>query len=582
MQPHSTAPGSSQDATDRRNSSSALASASAAPSAPTALDPAPGADDGGTHAALPDPSLPAPSLPPQDAGFTAADLIAHQARLEAQATEAIPFKFDTCTHSMGYIRQPVYACKTCGGGGVCAGCSISCHAEHDLVELFNKRHFRCDCGTPNLYRDRAPNSSLGKVVIDSQLEYPDGAAPCTLRKPGFEPQNEENRYSHNFEGGFCYCTRGRTYDPEKEEETMFQCLVCEEWLHEGCTSLRPAVKSNEVGTAERDEDEPPLIDHERFDLMICDACVRKPGNDLLRSYAGSIGWMVLLPTQQCASVGAWDGIPSIRVPTDESKLQRTKTDPAAATSTASSSAAAPQTTCEPAASNDEPSWQLFGLQLHDEASDSKQGEAAVERSADVAAPEAPTDTAAGPIEKRKAPEIGSVNAADGVQTEMAADKRKLDLTAGPSAEEEIQAAKRSRIDGAASERTTETVQGTACTLPGTMPLLASAAPSVTDDYIPALSKEAEATYSPPSDHDNSLRADDDAASVTSSTYDLGMAALRSMPREKMLDSLQAYNKFRDALWEHLRPFASSGKAVSEEDVRAFFRNQTSGAKGEGR
>ncbi len=107
-------------------------------------------------ASLPEPSLPAPNLGEDEVGFTAADLIAQQSRLEAQANEAIPFQFDTCTYDKGYVRQPVYACKTCGGGGVCAGCSVSCHAEHDLVELFNKRQFRCDCGTPNLYRQQEP------------------------------------------------------------------------------------------------------------------------------------------------------------------------------------------------------------------------------------------------------------------------------------------------------------------------------------------------------------------------------------------------------------------------------------------
>jgi E3 ubiquitin-protein ligase UBR7 len=83
--------------------------------------------------------------------------------------------------------------------------------------------------------------------------------------------------------------------------------------------------------------------------------------------------------------------------------------------------------------------------------------------------------------------------------------------------------------------------------------------------------EAEETYAPPSDPQASVR-DDDAASVTSSTYDLGMAALRAMPREKMINSLHAYSKFRDALWEHLKPFAGTGKMVREEDVRAFFQN----------
>ena len=102
---------------------------------------------------LPDPSKAAPNIDPE-LGFTAQDLIDHQERLEAQANEAFPYHVDVCTHTRGYVRQLIYACKTCGGGGVCVGCSVSCHSDHDLVELFHRRHFRCDCGTPNLYRHR--------------------------------------------------------------------------------------------------------------------------------------------------------------------------------------------------------------------------------------------------------------------------------------------------------------------------------------------------------------------------------------------------------------------------------------------
>lgn len=52
---------------------------------------------------------------------------------------------------LGYIKQPLYGCLTClNNGAVCAACSISCHGEHQLVELFNRRDFRCDCGTERL------------------------------------------------------------------------------------------------------------------------------------------------------------------------------------------------------------------------------------------------------------------------------------------------------------------------------------------------------------------------------------------------------------------------------------------------
>lgn len=143
---------------------------------------------------------------PEPESFTAAELILREQALEREAQDAIPFGIGACTYDQGYIRQPVYACQTCGNGGVCAHCSLGCHADHDLVELFHRRNFRCDCGTPSLARLH-PNSQE--------------VSPCSLRFPGVAPANE-NRYTHNFQGAFCYCIKGKTYDPEQEDEV--RCL----------------------------------------------------------------------------------------------------------------------------------------------------------------------------------------------------------------------------------------------------------------------------------------------------------------------------------------------------------------------
>ncbi len=42
--------------------------------------------------------------------------------------------------------------------------------------------------------------------------------------------------------------------------------------------------------------------------MICDACVRKPNNGILRQYAGARGWMVLAPSQDVVDVKQHDDI----------------------------------------------------------------------------------------------------------------------------------------------------------------------------------------------------------------------------------------------------------------------------------
>lgn len=89
--------------------------------------------------------------------------------------------------------------------------------------------------------------------------------------------------------------------------------------------------------------------------------------------------------------------------------------------------------------------------------------------------------------------------------------------------------------------------------------------------------QAEETYSPPrsqssSQHDIDAQSEG-GASQTSSTYDLGLAALQRLPRAQMMESLEAYNRMRDALFTHLRPFAEEGRVVDGESLREFFRKQ---------
>ena len=107
-------------------------------------------------------------------------------------------------------RQAVYACLTCtpqGEAGVCYSCSIRCHGSHNVVELFQKRNFVCDCGNRK-FRE-----------------------PCTLLSVK-EPTNPSNTYNHNYVGRYCRCDT--FYDPEKEESTMHQCALCEDWFHARC------------------------------------------------------------------------------------------------------------------------------------------------------------------------------------------------------------------------------------------------------------------------------------------------------------------------------------------------------------
>ncbi|EJT99469.1 hypothetical protein DACRYDRAFT_95882 [Dacryopinax primogenitus] len=200
------------------------------------------------------------------------DLVNEQRALEEEASQALPWSFSECTYNKGYIRQPVFLCLTCQSPhGICAACSIACHGDHEQVELFPKRAFRCDC----------PTSSLSHQ--------------CTLHQT-LMPPNEKNTYNQNYHNKFCRC--GRQYLPSEERETMIQCLACEDWYHESCLNLRerppprseaPPRHSKADDDADSDtSDLPPgLLSEDEYDSMICADCVRK--SPVLQRWARTSG-----------------------------------------------------------------------------------------------------------------------------------------------------------------------------------------------------------------------------------------------------------------------------------------------------
>ncbi|OSD08025.1 hypothetical protein PYCCODRAFT_1381299 [Trametes coccinea BRFM310] len=207
-----------------------------------------------------------------------------QASLLQEAALALPHQFSQCTYPLGYIRQAVYLCLTCAREspassprGICSACSIACHTDHEQLELFPKRHFRCDC----------PTRALSHA--------------CTLHTALEEP-NGENTYGRNFEGVFCRC--GRPYDAQKERETMIQCLACEDWFHESCLNLRERPPSREPTPATEPVGDdgasdasssglpPPLICADDYDALICGGCVRKI--HALRRVAGTPGALMVV------------------------------------------------------------------------------------------------------------------------------------------------------------------------------------------------------------------------------------------------------------------------------------------------
>lgn len=147
-------------------------------------------------------------------------------------------------------RQALYACLTCTPdartdpeqrAGVCLACSFHCHANHDLVELYTKRSFRCDCGTSRIL-----------------------AVRCRLDEQKLDA-NTANSYNQNFSGVYCTCHRPYPDAEDPVDDEMIQCVVCEDWYH--CRHLGEATVV------------PSTVD---FAEMVCADCMDR--HDFLRHY----------------------------------------------------------------------------------------------------------------------------------------------------------------------------------------------------------------------------------------------------------------------------------------------------------
>ena len=464
---------------------------------------------------------------------TAQDYIASQLSLEADAREALPYQFDTCTKPLGPLRQSVYACLTCNPppaskyqqftpAGVCYSCSISCHGEHNLVELFTKRDFVCDCGTTRMSNSGTPCSLRLNVE--------------TSRKGGVvgEEAREGNKYNQNFEGKFCGC--GEEYDPEKEKGTMFQCLGLgtvaeggcgEDWWHPECLLELPriphepkptsngnldTVKEEDGDGAEaltangeqRDEDDPPLppgFPHEDdFDHLICYKCVN--AFPWIKQYANSEGFL----TAKKSAAKEANGLAH------------------------AANGTLPQTNGE---------------------------------SGNVAADSA---NAASETKKRKAeddPEDSQDN------KKVRADQDPTNNSTTPSEPQgngaTPQPAKHTILPPAPAENTTlfltPNFRDHLCKCPTCFPLLARHKSLLED----------EESYEPPLSESEDSAAGGGRRSVNSgSILERGEAALNNMDRVRAIEGVMAYNHVRDKVKDFLKPFAEEGRVVSAEEVRDYF------------
>ncbi|KAJ5768207.1 hypothetical protein N7533_000790 [Penicillium manginii] len=472
---------------------------------------------------------------------TAREFIDSQIQLEADAREILPYSFDSCTHDLGPLRQSLFACLTCNPvpdnsddpytpAAVCYSCSIACHGEHTLVELFNKRGFVCDCGTT-----RMPTTS-----------------PCTLRedpktgRKGVHSQeaSPNNKYNHNFRNRFCGC--GEKYDPHQEKGTMFQCLGLgtvetggcgEDWWHPECLIGLPRdwhkangvngvaktepIEGGDATTDERaleEEDETPLPPgfpaEDDFWQLICFKCLDSA--PWLKKYAGTPGF--LPPVFQNG------GLEKKSAAVDETKDPKIEEQ------------------------SEPPSEQKEQI-------DNPKKRKAED---DIDIQEEPTAKKAKEEKREMKMKIQPTNLSPQIS-------KSNNHTSPQSKKNPLHPQNQSTPPSPPSAPTTsfslflqQDFHDHICRCAECYPHLAP---------YPQL-REEEDTYEPPLSDDGEANAA--ASTGTGSLLERGEAALSNVDRVRAIEGAMIYNHLRDKVKDFLKPFAESGQAVSAEDIKGYF------------
>jgi E3 ubiquitin-protein ligase UBR7 len=480
-------------------------------------------------------------------------------------------KFDSCTRELGPLRQLLFACLTCNPpsknaddqyspAAVCYSCSVQCHGEHELVELFNKRNFVCDCGTTRL-----PSKSPCNLRINPSTNVPGGVHS--------EPAEENNKYNQNFQNRFCDCECD--YDPHQQKGTMFQCLGLgtaeeggcgEDWYHPGCLvglgpdwyeQQKPAKADGEVletitevpsevanrgsvtngqevteVVADDDDDVPPPpgFPHEDdFEGFICYKCV--DANPWIKRYAGSRGFLEPVFKRSAA--------PS---PEAQAVIDAKLADAIAAN---------PIVSEKPIINKEETPV---------------------------------TD----PTEQKTADEIFAVpvasrkRKADDEDEESSSSKRVKDVLDSNTELTDLSAKSVSTgTTGTLKKSATSSIDCKFAALPtapeGTVSLFFKLDFREhlcrCSDCFPKMAKHAqlldeEDTYEPPVSESGDGAGGSTVGS--GSIYDRGESALKNVDRVKAIEGVMAYNHLKEKLTPFFKEFAESGKAISAEDIKAHF------------
>ncbi|KAI1104339.1 putative zinc finger in N-recognin-domain-containing protein [Jackrogersella minutella] len=461
-----------------------------------------------------------------DDSQTAADFIRDQLQLEADAREALPYSIENCTKPLGPLRQNVFACLTCNPpptnssnpynpAGVCYSCSVQCHGEHDLVEIFQKRNFTCDCGTTRFSPEQQCTLRIN---------------PETNTKGGVhsEQPDPNNKYNQNFRNRFCSCSID--YSPHEQKGTMFQCLGLgthetggcgEDWYHPGClvglgpkwyekqvkhvsndnvngNSTLPTISEdatpqegvdqqvNGNQEAEDDDDDPPLPDgfpaEDDFEHFLCYKCVE--AYPWIKRYAGTPGFLPAVFLQKEGEVSS-------------SKKRKSEDD------------------------------------------ESNEGN---ERSKRIKSEPEGVETV---------PPVSESN--DNAQVKE--EEQKKDEV--PAAEECKLVSFPAAPSGHFSLFTASDFRNRFCRCASCFPHL---------QIHPQLMEE-EDVYEPPLSVGGS---ENGSTHGSGSLYDRGESALKNVDRVRAIEGVMAYNHLKERLKPFFQQFAESGKAIGAEDIKEYF------------
>lgn len=453
---------------------------------------------------------------------TASDFINTQLQLEADAREVLPYAFDSCSQPLGPLRQTLFACTMCNPppassaqvytpAGICYSCSIACHGDHTLVELFSRRDFVCDCGSV-----RMPATSLCTLRND-----PDTGAKGVHSQEA----HQGNHYNHNFQNRFCGC--GEEYNVEQEKGTMFQCLGLgtvetggcgEDWWHPECLMglsrnwrmQKPAVDQPEAEhdsfltpkAAEPDEDPPvpPGFPREDdFEAMLCFKCV--DSNPWIKQYAGAAGFLPPLfkrddpvtsgGASQCPKFDETGGTNAGNIPSSTESKKRKASDEY------------------------------------------------------VLRPLTPIKRVKEDPEQRSPQKVLQAD-----ENKIAIPKHKHDLL--PAAPK-----------GTFSLFLKEDFRDHICHCPKCYPNLVPHPQLVEEEDI----------YQPPvseSGGSDAWPGSGPRSHGTGSLLERGEAALSSMDRVRAIEGVMVYNHLKDKVKDFLKPYAESGRVVGAEDIKAYF------------